>query len=81
MRAERQLILGGRRRIHIGGVELRDALRFVGSGDIDVVDGRRAYAASRREGLVRDRAVAHRLIGDGGGGLALLKKYYWLSHL
>ena len=42
-----QLTFGCRRRIHVGGVELCDALRFVGGGDIDGVDGRRALATSR----------------------------------
>ncbi len=37
---------------------------IVGGGDIDGVDGRRALATSRREGLVRGHADACRFIGD-----------------
>ena len=64
LRAGCQLTFGCRRRIHVGGVELCNALRFVGSGNIDGVDGRRALAASRREGLVRGHAGACRFVGN-----------------
>ena len=64
LRAGCQLTFGCRHRIHVGGVELCDALRFVGGGDIDGVNGRRALATSRQEGLVRGHADAHCFVGN-----------------
>ena len=65
LRAQRQLAFGSCRRIHVSGVELGNALCFVGGGDIDRVYDRRACATSRREGLVCGRVVARRIVGDG----------------